>query len=76
MLDRKWQLEFQAKSEKEDRQWREEQRRKDLEWRNTQEEKATKRHRWDLIILGIVVTLIIAIVTILAAFIKRGSLWP
>lgn len=65
-------MNFQAEREDADRKWREEQRREDLRWREEQEEKAEKRHRWDLIILGVVATLIICIATIVAAYIERG----
>jgi hypothetical protein len=76
MLDRKWLMEFQAAREKEDKEWRESQRREDLLWREKQEKKAEKRHRTDLIIIGIVATILICLVTIIAAFIERGSLFP
>jgi len=76
MLDRKWLLDFQAKREQEDKQWREEQRRSDLQWREEQDKKAEKRHRWDLIILGIVVTIIVSFATVASALIQRGSWLP
>jgi len=76
MLDRQWLLDFQAKREQEDRDWREHERIEDLEWREKQEQKAEGRHRTDLIIIGIVATLLICAVTIIAAFIERGSLFP
>ncbi len=75
ILDRKQQSDFQLKRGREDKEWRDEQRQKDLKWREEQDKKAESRHRLDLIVLGIIVTLIIAAVTILAAFIERGSLW-
>jgi hypothetical protein len=76
MLDRQWLIANQNKREREDRLWREQQRIEDLQWRETQEEKAEHRHRTDLIIIGIVATLLICAVTIMAAFIERGSLFP
>jgi hypothetical protein len=75
ILDRQRQLDFQVKREKEDKEWRNEQRLKDLEWREEQDKKAEGRHRVDLIVIGIIATIIIAVATILAAFIERGCLW-
>ena len=82
-LDEQRKLEYQSKRENEDRQWREEQRRLDLEWREKrdaddkkwredQDKKASKRHRLDLIITGIVATLFISAATIAAAFIAKS----
>ena len=83
MLDRQWQRESEAKREQEhqewlqlDRDWRNEQRRKDVEWRVAQERRADKRHWRELIWLDVVVSLIIGVVTIVAAFIERGALFP
>lgn len=76
MLDRQWQLDYQAKREKEDKEWREEQRRLDLQWREDQDRKSGKRHRWDLVIIGIVATLLICASTMVAALIERRILFP
>ena len=74
MLDRQWLLDFQSRREQADREWREEQRHLDLEWREEQEKKASKRHRWDLIVFGLIVTSILSVTTIIAAYIERNSL--
>ena len=62
--------------EKEERKWGEEQRRLDLEWRERKDKKAETRHRWDLIVLGIIVTLIISFASIAASLIVRGIWFP
>ncbi len=76
MLDRKWMLNYQAAREKEDKQWRDDQRRRDLEWREKQEKSAENRHRWDLIIVGIVATLVLSFSAIAAALIERKIWFP
>ncbi len=73
MLDEQWKREYEAKREDTDREWRAEQRRLDLGWREEQDEKAERRHRWDLIITGIVATALICGATIAAAFISRNN---
>ena len=70
--DRQWQQQQRI----EDQGWKQSQRIEDLKWREAQEKKAENRHRTDLIIIGIVATLLICAVTIIAAFIERGSLFP
>ncbi len=68
MIDR----ERQFRMEQEQREWIAEQRRLDIEWRERQERINKNNHRWDLIILGIVATLIVSAATIITAFISRG----
>jgi len=83
MLDRQWVLDFEAREHEKDRTWREEQRRLDLEWRAEQEEKAEGRHdeqlgtlkqqhKWQLLVLGFLVTVAIVASTIVGAMIGAG----
>ncbi len=76
MLDRQWMIDFQAKRENEDREWRERQRNEDLAWREKQETKADSRHRTELWIIGGVVTVALIVGAIIAAIVERGYLWP
>ena len=62
MINQQLWLEYQDRKEKEDKEWREK-----------QEQRADRRHKWDLIILGFVATAAIVAATIIAAFIQRGS---
>ena len=69
MMDRQWMQKYQDERDEKDRKWREEQRRVDLEWREKQERETRNRHRWDLIIMGIIATILISAATIGAAII-------
>jgi hypothetical protein len=69
MMDRQWMQKYQDERDEKDRKWREEQRRLDLEWREKQESEARGRHRWDLIVTGIIATILISAATIGAALI-------
>ena len=72
MLDRQWMSDYQAKRENEDREWRERQEEKQRLW---QEKQSRKRLGWEIFVFGGIVTAIITIVTIVAAFIERGYFW-
>lgn len=76
MLDRQASLDFQAKREQDDREWRDKQRKEDLAWREQQEINADKRHKKELWIIGGVVTIALVLGSILAATVERGYLWP
>lgn len=71
LLDRKFERQWQEQRIEQDLVWREQQAREDKEWREAQEQLSAKRHRWELIIMGGVVTLVSAFVQIIAAYISK-----
>ncbi len=73
MLDRKWMLDFQARREQEDREWRAKEEKERREW---EQKQSAKRFRWEVLLVGGVVAILVVLSQILAAFIERGSLWP
>ena len=68
-------LEIQRKREDDDREWRDAQARKDQKWREDQDRIATRRHRQDLVWIGILVPLVTAATMVVSAFIQRGDLF-
>lgn len=73
MLDRQWQLDFQAKREDADRVWREGQVAKDEKWREQESGKAERRHRWDLIITAGIVTVVLVLAQIGGSLIQAAA---
>ena len=82
--ERKLLLKMQLKREQEEREWRdaqrredlrraEQQRKDDLEWKSRQEAKASQQFFWQLIIVGVVATLVIAGSTLLGAWIQAKA---
>ncbi len=71
MIDRQWKLDFEAKREQEDREWRASEEKDRREW---QQKQSAKRFRWEVLLVGGVIAVLIVTSQILAAFIERGSL--
>jgi hypothetical protein len=65
MIQQRELLEWQERRRQEDREWREQQRMEDLEWKERQDQRA----KWQLVIVGIIGTLVLFAGQIIAAFI-------
>lgn len=72
MLDEQWKREFEATRLQEDHEWRGSQEDRMREWQQRRDER---RLRWEIIVFGVIVTLILAGSTIVAALIQRGILF-
>lgn len=77
------QRDWQLRREEEDRRWRASQAEQEQEWRREQSglseksiQQANKHHKWDLLIIGVLVALVTASTQLVAAFIERGTLFP
>jgi len=69
MIDRQWMLDWQRKTQEEDRAWREQTQKEDREWRR-------EERRWriiELVVMGGIVTLVMVAAQIVAAFIQAGK---
>jgi hypothetical protein len=83
MLDRENFLKWQATREEADREWRTKEAEKDRQWRAEQEKIRSRKEeegqrlrlRWEIIIFGVIVTLILVAAQIASAFIGRGDLF-
>ena len=61
--------------EEADREWRKEQAKDDRDWRKQESIDAAKRHRNELLILGLVAIVATCLTTLAAAVIERGYWW-
>lgn len=78
--------EWQEKVRREEMDWREQQRKEDdarheqwrkedLEWKLREERESRRQFRWNLIVMGLIVTLFMAAVQVLGSLIQSG-VWP
>lgn len=71
MLDQRQLLTFQKEREDSDREWRRSQAEQDHIWRRDE----ARWRRIELVVMGIIVTLVTVVTNIVCAFIQRGD-WP
>ncbi|TXT21823.1 MAG: hypothetical protein FD138_3960 [Planctomycetota bacterium] len=71
MLDQKQLLAYQKEREDSDRQWRQSQAQQDYVWRRDE----ARWRRIELVVMGIIVTLVTVVTNVVCAFIQRGD-WP
>ena len=72
MLDRQWRLDYEARRDAEDKNWREAQEEKAEQRHQDQLKLLRDIHKHEMLIAGAVVTVIIAIITIIGAAIEAG----
>lgn len=75
MIQQEKLLEWQRERENAAREWEERQARSDKEWREKEASVASSRHRWELILLGLLVPAGGIAAQIASAFIERGDLF-